>query len=100
MDLIKHATVILTNDTGPAHLGISLGRPTLVLVGGGHFGSFVPYPDEVRPENARFLNVKMDCYHCFWSCPKRSNNRESFPCVAAIEEEVVLAILKEMIKPI
>jgi ADP-heptose:LPS heptosyltransferase len=100
MDLIKHAAGILTNDTGPAHLGIALGAPTLVLVGGGHFGSFVPYPDEVRPENARFLNVEMDCYHCFWGCPKRANDRESFPCVAAIEEETVWATLKEIIKPI
>lgn len=100
MDLIKSATGMLTNDTGPAHLGIALGTPTLVLVGGGHFGSFVPYPDEVRPKNARFLNVEMDCYHCFWGCPKRANDRESFPCVAAIEEEVVWVTLKEIIKPI
>lgn len=99
MDLINHAAGMLTNDTGPAHLGIALGTPTLVLVGGGHFGSFVPYPDEVKPDNARFLHVEMDCYHCFWGCPKRNTDRDSFPCVAAIEETTVWETLTAMIKP-
>jgi ADP-heptose:LPS heptosyltransferase len=99
MDLIKHAAGMLTNDTGPAHLGIALGTPILVLVGGGHFGSFVPYPDEVRPNNAKFLHVEMDCYHCFWGCPKRASDRDSFPCVAAIEEDSVWEVLATMIKP-
>ncbi|MBT3765939.1 MAG: glycosyltransferase family 9 protein [Rhodospirillales bacterium] len=100
MDLIKHSAGMLTNDTGPAHLGIALGTPTLVLVGGGHFGSFVPYPDEVRPNNAEFLHVEMDCYHCFWGCHLRTSDRDSFPCVAAIEEASVWEVLATMIKPI
>jgi len=88
-DLLKHAAGLLTNDTGPAHLGISQGIPTLVLVGGGHFGCFVPYPDALCPPTAKFLHHEMDCYHCFWNCPKRANDRESFPCVAAIPEDTV-----------
>jgi ADP-heptose:LPS heptosyltransferase len=98
MDLINHAAGMLTNDTGPAHLGIALGTPTLVLVGGGHFGSFVPYPDEVRPNNAVFLHMEMDCYHCFWGCHLRASDCDSFPCVAAIEEASVWEVLATMIK--
>ena len=97
MDLLKHAAAVLTNDTGPAHLAIALEVPTLVLVGGGHFGSFVPYPDEVCPRTARFLNVEMDCYHCFWGCHLRDNERASFPCVAAIEQESVQAVLSDLL---
>ena len=97
MDLLKHASAVLTNDTGPAHLAIALGVPTLVLVGGGHFGSFVPYPDAVCPSTARFLNVEMDCYHCFWGCHLRADEKASFPCVAAIEPSDVQAVLSELL---
>ena len=49
LTLMKHAALVISNDTGPAHLSIALGVPTIVIVGGGHFTSFVPYPDHVCP---------------------------------------------------
>jgi len=89
LDLIKHAALMVTNDTGPAHLGIALGCPTVVIVGGGHFGSFVPYPAAAAPANARFVHQRMECYHCFWRCHKRASLYEVFPCVGEIGEEKV-----------
>jgi len=89
MDLIKHAALMVTNDTGPAHLGVALGCPTVIIVGGGHFGSFVPYPAAVAPANVRFVHQRMECYHCFWRCHKRANAYQVFPCVSAIGEETV-----------
>lgn len=89
LDLIKHAALMVTNDTGPAHLGIALACPTVVIVGGGHFGSFVPYPAEAAPANARFVHQRMECYHCFWLCHKRADEFQVFPCVGEIGEEKV-----------
>jgi ADP-heptose:LPS heptosyltransferase len=43
-DLMKSAALVVSNDTGPAHVAIGLGAPSVVIVGGGHFGCFVPYP--------------------------------------------------------
>ena len=40
LDLLNHAALVVTNDTGPAHLSIGLDTPTVVIVGGGHFGCF------------------------------------------------------------
>jgi len=91
MDLMRHAGLVISNDTGPAHLSIALGAPTLVIVGGGHFTSFVPYPDSVCPPNARFIYELMDCYHCFWRCDKRDSKFDVFPCVAAIPADNVWA---------
>lgn len=84
LTLMKYAALVISNDTGPAHLSIALGAPTIVVVGGGHFTSFVPYPDNVCPDNARFVYEIMDCYHCFWRCHKRTSKYDVFPCVAAI----------------
>lgn len=93
LDVLKGAAGVVTNDTGPAHLAIALGAPTVVIVGGGHFGSFVPYPPGVSPPNARFVWHQMDCYHCFWRCHLREDNRDAFPCVAAVSEDQVIAAL-------
>ena len=92
MGLMKHAGLVISNDTGPAHLSIALGAPSLVIVGGGHFTSFVPYPAEVCPDNARFIYEVMDCYHCFWRCHKRKSKFDVFPCVEAIAVDDVWSV--------
>lgn len=84
VDVLKHAACVLTNDTGPGHLALGIGAPTVLLAGGGHFGSFVPYPEEIRPPRTAFLNCEMECYHCLWVCPKRASRADAFPCVAEI----------------
>jgi len=89
MNLLKSAALVVSNDTGPMHLAIGLQTPTVAIVGGGHFGSFIPYPDHATPENVRFVYEKMDCYHCFWRCHKRSDPKASFPCVTAVSIERV-----------
>ena len=89
MDVMKGAAGVVTNDTGSAHLAIALGTSTVVIVGGGHFGCFVPYPEGVAPPTARFVFQPMDCYHCFWRCHLRETKTESFPCVASVSEDQV-----------
>jgi ADP-heptose:LPS heptosyltransferase len=97
LDVLKHAACVISNDTGPAHLSIALETPTVVIVGGGHFGSFVPYPEEVRPPFVKFAFEEMSCYHCFWRCPKRDSKFEVFPCVSAVAVDAVLAHAKELL---
>ena len=97
LDLMNGAALVVSNDTGPAHLAIGLGAPTVVIVGGGHFGCFVPYPDGLRPETARFVHHQMDCYHCFWRCHKRSDPSASFPCVSAVTMDQVESACAELL---
>ena len=99
LDLMAHAALVVSNDTGPAHLAIALGRPTVVIVGGGHFGSFVPYPDEVTPAGARFVYQKMECYHCFWRCHKRADKYQIFPCIGEIGDDKVWAACEDLLGP-
>lgn len=89
VDMLKHAACVISNDTGPGHLALGVAAPTVLLAGGGHFGSFVPYPEAIRPAGAAFLNHGMECYHCLWVCPKRASRADAFPCVAAISPERV-----------
>ena len=97
MDMMKGAALVFSNDSGPAHLSIAVGAPTVVFAGGGHAGCFVPWPEGIRPANARFLSVPMDCHHCFWDCHKRTGRNESFPCVAAVTVEAAAAAADELL---
>ncbi|MSO84378.1 MAG: glycosyltransferase family 9 protein [Rhodospirillales bacterium] len=97
LDLMAGARLVVSNDSGPAHLSIALGRPTVVFVGGGHFGCFVPYPEALSPANARFLFARLDCYHCFWNCTRKVERGASFPCVAEIPVSAALAAAEELL---
>lgn len=98
LDLMKNASLVVSNDTGPAHLSIAIGAPTVVIVGGGHFSSFVPYPADVCQPTARFVYEKMDCYHCFWRCHKRTSKNDVFPCISAVPAEAVWEACESVIK--
>jgi hypothetical protein len=98
LDLLTHANLVISNDTGPAHLSIALGRPTVVIVGGGHFSSFVPYPKKMLPLDVRFIYKKMECYHCFWNCHKRSDKLQAFPCISSIETDEVWLACKDLLR--
>jgi ADP-heptose:LPS heptosyltransferase len=84
LDTLKHAALVVTNETGPGHLALSLGAPTVMIYGGGHASSFMPYPEAYRSPKTRFVNHWMACYHCLWICDKRVSDRDAFPCVASV----------------
>ena len=84
LDLLKHAGLVITNETGPAHLAIGLGAPTIVVVGGGQFGGWTPFPEALAPANTRMLFQKMPCYFCLWNCTQPHVEGEAYPCVAAV----------------
>jgi ADP-heptose:LPS heptosyltransferase len=97
LDLMKHAAAVVSNDTGPAHLSIALATPTVVVSGGGHFGSFVPYPPEVCPPTAKFVYQDMPCYHCFWRCDRRATKDDVFPCIEAVSVDQVWQALDSLL---
>lgn len=89
VDILRGAALVVTNDTGPAHLAFGVGAPVIEIVGGGNYGAFVPYPEEIRPRRSAFIHKPMECYHCLWHCPKRTSDMEPFPCVAEIPVDEV-----------
>lgn len=88
--LIRGATLVLTNDTGPAHLAVALAVPSVAIVGGGHFGRFLPYPEElVGQAQARHASTYMPCYECRWVCKFEVAQGAPFPCVDHVTVEQV-----------
>jgi ADP-heptose:LPS heptosyltransferase len=63
--VFEKCSLFIGNDTGPLHIAVSVGTPTLGIIGGGHFGRFYPYGDLSRH---RMVHKQMDCYYCDWKC--------------------------------
>ncbi|HXT72583.1 MAG TPA: glycosyltransferase family 9 protein [Candidatus Angelobacter sp.] len=63
--VLKSSDLYIGNDTGPLHMAVAVGIPTLGIMGGGHFGRFYPYGDLNKH---RVAFKKMDCYGCNWNC--------------------------------
>lgn len=64
-DLLKKCDLVIGNETGLMHIAITVGVPTITILGGGHFGRFMPYGDL---KLNIFIYHKMDCFRCGWKC--------------------------------
>ena len=63
--LLEVCALYVGNDTGPLHVAVTIGIPTLCIMGGGQFGRFYPYGDL---DKHRMVFKEMPCYHCDWHC--------------------------------
>ena len=43
--LLVKSQILISNETGTAHIANAVGTPTVCILGGGHFGRFAPYPE-------------------------------------------------------
>ncbi len=82
---LRGAAGIIGVETGLTHIAATWGKPTLVLMGGGHWGRFFPYPPEF-PHQPFLLYQLMPCYGCGWFCHYTLSREKPYPCVAKIAE--------------
>jgi ADP-heptose:LPS heptosyltransferase len=83
--VLSRAKLYVGNETGPAHVAAAFSVPALVLLGGGHFGRFFPYPDaKFRRGHISVAHVAMDCFRCDWKCRYVNLATHTAPCVDSI----------------
>lgn len=83
--IIKRAQLVVANDTSAIHIASALNVPSLAIVGGGHFGRFLPY-EPSKTDNVAPIPVyrRMPCYGCNWQCRFPSRPGEPFPCIEEV----------------
>ena len=64
---VKCCDLFVAMETSGLHLAIAMGIPTIGIVGGGHYGRFVPWGD--LKKNV-FLTKNLDCFNCGWICTR------------------------------
>lgn len=82
--LLGRFPLLLSVDTGPAHIAMAVGVPTIVLRGGGYGERFLPVWGE-----ATVLTRPMPCAGCANRC-----TRASAECLTTIEPSEVIAAVR------
>jgi ADP-heptose:LPS heptosyltransferase len=95
---VSQAKLLLSNETSAVHIAAGVSTPCVCLLGGGHYGRFLPY--RIEQETTRPLPVvcafQMECFGCNWDCPYCSAV-EVAPCIAQISVEAVWAAVQGLL---
>ncbi len=90
VDIIHRASLVIANDSSAIHIAAATETPSVCVLGGGHFGRFLPYPSgstNVEPET---VYARMECFGCNWQCTQPYNGVGPFPCIDAISVDGVM----------
>lgn len=93
--VIAGAKLLVGNETSAVHIAAAVGTPCVCVLGGGHYGRFVPYAVE-EPDGRPLPLVavhRMSCFHCDWRCRFHPPKGSPVPCIESIGVEEVWAAI-------
>lgn len=91
--LIAGADFFVGTDSAMSHVAYILGKPSVVIMGGGEYGSF-----KHRDGIVKYISVKdMSCFGCKWYCD-RTDDYGRAECVYSISAEEIIAGIDELIE--
>lgn len=90
-EVIRGAKMLVGNDSSAIHIAAATGTPSVCILGGGHFGRFLPYEIDNKESSPLPTPVfeKMDCYGCGWQCVYHIKRNQPFPCVNMVKVDQV-----------
>jgi ADP-heptose:LPS heptosyltransferase len=90
--LVKEAKFVLANESGLSHVAAYCNTPSVSILGWGHYGWFMPYPQECGlrfpPQLASHV---MPCYNCNWLCHLPHRVGGPVPCIEGVSVQAVSA---------
>ena len=91
IELIRGAVLLVSNDSSPTHIAAATKTPSVCVLGGGHYGRFLPYAPEQTAHSASPVVVShnMVCFGCGWACIYNPDAGQSVPCVSNVPVTVV-----------
>jgi ADP-heptose:LPS heptosyltransferase len=61
--ILSRVSLAIGAESGPAHIACAVGTPNVVVLGGGHFGRFMPYSPLTSA-----VCTPLACARCDWNC--------------------------------
>lgn len=100
--LVKGAKFILANESGLSHVAGYCDTPSVSILGGGHYGWFMPYPEECGLKHPpQSVSHVMPCYNCNWHCRLPHRAGGPVPCIEAVSvqsvQSAIAAILNDVV---
>ena len=95
--LIAGARLLLTNDSGPMHIGKATETPTLAIVSGADFTSYASYP-KVSANFSVAHSQDQSCFNCRWNCIYPSTGKNAIkPCLDAVTVAAARGLADQLI---
>ncbi|MBW7990851.1 MAG: glycosyltransferase [Planctomycetes bacterium] len=92
--VISKCRLYLGSDSAGAHIACAVGTPNVVILGGGHFGRFLPYSPLTST-----VSLPLDCYGCNWRCRYQQNHCVKDIVPEVVEEALLQTLAKTSVKP-
>jgi ADP-heptose:LPS heptosyltransferase len=97
-ELMRQAEVVITNETSAVHIAAAVQTPSICLVGGGHYGRFVPYDvDQDNSPMPTTVTYKLPCFGCNWRCRYPVLPEAAVKCVEKIGVDEVWGYIEKVV---
>ena len=85
-DIIKNATLVVTNDTSAYHIAVIFETPVALISGVYTYHRYVLYDFERKDEFKKPYPIvnKMKCMDCYNRCPYLKKNDVNWPCLESV----------------
>ena len=98
VEIIRHSELVIGNETSAVHIAAAVNTPSVCLLGGGHFGRFMPYPETVKGIRPIPVFLPMDCYFCNWNCTLTRDRTQPYPCIQNLSISAVMDAVDEALQ--
>ncbi len=97
--ILAHARLVISNDTSAVHIATAVRRPSVCVLGGGHYGRFLPYDPTMAIDGPLPVTVSypMPCFGCGWHCIYPCGHEAAVPCIANVSTELVWAAVLKLL---
>lgn len=98
--VVSRSRFVVTNETGTIHIAAAVSTPSVCILGGGHYGRFMPYPAGIGNGGPLPLpvNMDMDCFGCNWKCKYAVPDGEPVPCIAGITVDMAWDAVEPLLR--
>jgi ADP-heptose:LPS heptosyltransferase len=86
--ILKRCRLAVGAETGLAHMACAVGTANVILLGGGHFGRFMPYSPLTS-----IVCLPLECYSCNWKC-----RYDRVHCIKDIIPEVIAEAVRQTLE--
>jgi ADP-heptose:LPS heptosyltransferase len=95
VEIIRRAAFLVGNESAAIHIAAAVGTPSVCILGGGHYGRFMPYGVETGDRCSPIPVIhRMDCFNCDWQCTQPHQKGEAVPCITGITVDQVLKAME------
>ena len=97
VEIVRLSKFLIGNETSAVHIAASVNTPAICILGGGHFGRFFPYPNNLCGYRLIAIYERMECYSCNWRCNQPHISGGTVPCISSISVETVMDVIINII---